>query len=367
MPPAFVALSSSKALNNPGIVIMDPTSGEFLFSKNPSVTKAPASVMKLFSTTDALISLGAEKRFETSIYKTSKRNKFVLIGAADPWLTTNSDDAKKYERAYLPYLLNKALQESPRVRAISLSYKNLYAQDLVMIRNYFKGRVKIYPHQIKSEQELQSQSTTLLATVTSPPLSQIVQFTLLWSDNLLAARLEQLAARSKGLSADSEGIQKSITSMLESMDIPTSGLIFKDGAGLSHDNRVTVSTVAKLLKVIHTDAKYEAIYRGLPVAGESGTLKNRFVKDAPSAVGLIHAKTGWINTSVSLAGFVQTSEKQYIFAIIASGLPSRESVRASARVAIDKLLATIAKPPAGAPLVDTSTTTLPTDSETNNH
>jgi len=128
------------------------------------------------------------------------------------------------------------------------------------------------------------------------------------------------------------------------MEIPTTGLVFKDGAGLSHDNRVNAATIAKLLKVIHSTPELEVIYNGLPVAGESGTLKNRFVKDAPTAVGLIHAKTGWINTSVSLAGFVQTTEKQYIFAIIASGLRSNESNRASARIAIDKLLATIAKP-----------------------
>ena len=86
------------------------------------------------------------------------------------------------------------------------------------------------------------------------------------------------------------------------------------------------------------------IYSGLPTSGETGTLKNRFKKDAPSAIGLVHAKTGWINTTVSLAGFVEAGDQQFVFAVIASGLPSRESYRANARVAIDKLLATIARP-----------------------
>ncbi len=344
MPNAFLSLAKAGALNNPGIVIMDPANGELIYSKNGDVEKAPASVMKLFSTTDAIRTLGSEKRFETTIFATAKSNKIVIIGGQDPWLTTSSFEAKKYQRAFLPYLIDKAIEKNPNVRAISLEYKDLYIQDIFALQRYFKGRVKIYPHKHSSTDELRAMATESLGTIISPTVANIVQFTLLWSDNLLAARLAQMSARAKGFTTDSAGIQQSITSMLTSMDIPTSGLVFRDGAGLSHDNRVNAATIAKLLKVIHTTPELEVIYQGLPVAGESGTLKNRFVKDAPTAVGLIRAKTGWINTSVSLAGFVQTSEKQYIFAIIASGLRSRESYRASARVAIDKLLATIAKP-----------------------
>jgi D-alanyl-D-alanine carboxypeptidase len=344
MPNTFLSLAKAGALNNPGIVIMDPANGELIYSKNGDVEKAPASVMKLFSTTDAIRTLGANKQFDTTIYSTSKSNKVVIIGGQDPWLTTSALEAKKYQRAFLPYLINKAIQKNPHIKAISLEYKDLYVQDIFALQRYFRGRVKIYPHQHSSTDELRAMTTESLGTISSPKVSDIVQFTLLWSDNLLAARLEQMSARAKGFTTDSAGIQQSITSMLASMEIPTTGLVFKDGAGLSHENRVNASTIAKLLKVIHSTPELEVIYNGLPVAGESGTLKNRFVKDAPTAVGLIHAKTGWINTSVSLAGFVQTREKQYIFAIIASGLRSRESNRASARIAIDKLLATIAKP-----------------------
>ena len=54
MPNAFLSLAKAGALNNPGIVIMDPANGELIYSKNGDVEKAPASVMKLFSTTDAI-------------------------------------------------------------------------------------------------------------------------------------------------------------------------------------------------------------------------------------------------------------------------------------------------------------------------
>jgi len=98
------------------------------------------------------------------------------------------------------------------------------------------------------------------------------------------------------------------------------------------------------------------IYDGLPTAGETGTLKSRFVKDAPSAVGLVRAKTGWIDTTVSLAGYVTSGEKQYIFAVIADRITNRESARGAARVTIDKMLSTIARPaPAGSPSASATT------------
>jgi len=80
------------------------------------------------------------------------------------------------------------------------------------------------------------------------------------------------------------------------------------------------------------------------------------VKDAPSAVGLVRAKTGWIDTTVSLAGYVTSGEKQYIFAVIADRITNRESARGAARVTIDKMLSTIARPaPAGSPSASATT------------
>ena len=68
------------------------------------------------------------------------------------------------------------------------------------------------------------------------------------------------------------------------------------------------------------------------------------MNDAPNAVGLVHAKTGWINTTISLAGFVTVGDKEYVFAIIANHIHNLESARQAARVTIDQMLGTIAKP-----------------------
>lgn len=359
VPSNFVALSQAPILNHPGIILLDVKSKELVFDSSPDVTRAPASVLKLVSTTSALKVFGPDKTFTTSISSTEKPNKFVLVGEGDPWLTTSKFEAAKYKRAFLPYLINKALAKSPHLRAISLMYKNIYYQDIQAIQRYYKGRIKIYPHPLAENQLLD----TPIATITSPQLSSIIEFTLLWSDNLLAARMALMAAKEQGFAADSTGLQSSFEKLFSDFEIPASGLVVKDGAGLSHDTRISARTIAELLLKIRNEPSLETIYMGLPVAGISGTLKHRFTKDAPAGVGLVKAKTGWINTTVSLAGFVSVGDSDYVFAVIADHLANRESVRQAAREAIDKMLATIAKPTPGVPVqtptVDSPDTSVP--------
>jgi D-alanyl-D-alanine carboxypeptidase len=354
VPSGFVALSNAAILNHPGIILLDSKNNEIVYESNPDVTRAPASVLKLVSTTSALKTFGPDKTFATSISATEKPNKFVLVGEGDPWLSTSKFEAAKYKRAFLPYLINKALAQSPHIRSISLMYKNIYYQDIQAIQRYYKGRIKIYPHPLPQAQSVEAP----IATITSPTLRSIIEFTLLWSDNLLAARMSLMAAKAEGFSADSAGIQASFEKLFSELGIPAPGLVVKDGAGLSHDTRISARTIAELLLKIRNEPTLESIYVGLPVAGISGTLKNRFTKDAPAGVGLVKAKTGWINTTVSLAGFVSVGDSDYVFAVIADHVANRESVRQGARVAIDKMLATIARPMPGVP-IPTSTPDAP--------
>lgn len=128
------------------------------------------------------------------------------------------------------------------------------------------------------------------------------------------------------------------------MEVDSTGLSVSDGSGLSHDNRVSARTIAQLLWKIRVEPQFQAIYDGLPVAGKSGTLKKRFKKYGKSAKGLIRAKTGWINTSVTMAGYVEVGNNEYVFAVIANHIKPTEKSRDLARRAIDKMLATVAKP-----------------------
>ena len=339
LPQSFLKLASSPALANPGIIVIDPGNEGVLYDQTGDEPRAPASVLKLVSMTTAITELGAEKTFTTGIYKTDKPNTFLLKSTGDPWMTASKYEAKKYHRAFFPGLVSSALATT-KSHNITLINSGVYSKDISALQSFFR---KKYVFHIKPATPNES-TPELIREIVSPPVSEIAQFCLLYSDNLLAERLARTAAKQMGFTADGAGIQSAFLKTLTDLEVPTDGLDVKDGSGLSHEDRITPKTLATLLIRIKTKPELKVIYDGLPVAGESGTLERRFVKDAPTAVGLVKAKTGWINTSVSLAGFVEVGNEQYVFAVIADQVTPRETNRALARKAIDKMLATIAKP-----------------------
>jgi D-alanyl-D-alanine carboxypeptidase len=173
-------------------------------------------------------------------------------------------------------------------------------------------------------------------------LADIAKFTLLNSDNELADRLARAASIKAGNGGDNAGLNKTFNQVLTKLNVPTDNLEVFDGNGLSHKTRVSVETLGVLLERIRTNPTLKTIYDGLPLSGKTGTLQSRFTSDAPSAVGLVKAKTGWINNTVSLAGYAKRGTGYWIFAIIDDVVPNSEYQRGLARIAIDKLVASIA-------------------------
>ena len=344
LPKSFEKYATSAALGNVGILLLDPTTQEPVFEDQPDSLRAPASVLKLLSTTTAVRALGADTTFKTSAYKINSTT-FALVGESDPWLSTSKTSSEKYHRAFSPYLINKILQGNKRLRSITLKTNGVYGKDLQNLQMFYRGRLRIHTAPLSQDEVSALSENQKIAQVTSPTVADIVKFTLLWSDNVLADRLARTAAKKLGYATDATGIQSAFESTLTSLEVPTTGLQIFDGNGLSHDNRVSPRTIATLLVKIKDKPEFQPIIDGLPTAGETGTLKNRFVKDAPTAVGLVKAKTGWINNSVSLAGYVDVGNQKYVFAVIADHVKPYERYRAQAREAIDKMLGTIAAPP----------------------
>ena len=169
----------------------------------------------------------------------------------------------------------------------------------------------------------------------------MVSFAILWSDNALADRLGKAAARKIGNPTTPEGLTKTFVSALDDLGVDSKGLSVEDGSGLSKANRVSAMTIVSLLGRIRNDARYQSIYDGMPIAGLTGTLVNRFVETAPNAIGHVHAKTGWVNRSVTMAGYVEQGETEYAFAILADGITPTFSSRNRARAAMDRLLGVI--------------------------
>lgn len=103
---------------------------------------------------------------------------------------------------------------------------------------------------------------------------------------------------------------------------------FADGSGLSGQDLVTPRATLKLLVHMAKSPHAAVYFDSLPVAGEDGTLANRFLKS--SAAGKIHAKTGTLEQVNALSGYmVLSSGKRLAFSILANSqaMKSAESVK----------------------------------------
>ena len=341
VPKSFQDLANSQALAKPGILIIDPITQTEIFESEADVPRAPASILKLISSVTAIKAYGADKVFKTSINSTSDPERFILLGEYDPWLTTSMSSAKRFQRALSPKLISAIGQTGVDPETVTIEFNGLFTKDIENLRAFYGNKVK-FKRVTKAEVKTLS-GLTPLAEVSSPHLSDIIGFTLLWSDNTLADRLARNASDEMGFTRDSDGMNKAFAETLKSLDVDYAGLSVKDGSGLSHDDRVSARTIAELLWKIRIEPEFQSIYDGLPVAGESGTLKDRFKKSGKSAKGLVKAKTGWINTSVTLAGYVEVGNNEYVFAVIANSVTTTENSRDLARKTIDKMLAMVAK------------------------
>jgi D-alanyl-D-alanine carboxypeptidase/D-alanyl-D-alanine-endopeptidase (penicillin-binding protein 4) len=94
--------------------------------------------------------------------------------------------------------------------------------------------------------------------------------------------------------------------VLSARGLDVSELEIVDASGLSRDNKVPPRIVNDILELVHQGVgDYEIIESGFPVSGSKGSLRTRFATGTKASTrGLVAAKTGWITTGYSLAGFV---------------------------------------------------------------
>jgi PBP4 family serine-type D-alanyl-D-alanine carboxypeptidase len=226
----------------------------------------------------------------------------------------------------------------------TIYYSNFYPEDIALIQKYFKARkIKVNLKRL-SESAAKSESAQEIMSSTSPTLREILDWTLTWSDNVLADRVARSAAYSAGFTRDHDGISKTFHALMNELGINDTGLIVKDGSGLSKENRVTAKQISELLMFLAHNEKYSPLLAGLPIGGETGTLAERFIDTAPNAIGLVRAKTGTLNGTTNLAGFVQSADHEYIFVIIADQHSKSYTVTKRVRATVDRILGKIAKP-----------------------
>ena len=345
----FAKYIENKGLANPSVVVIDGQTGETVFEKNPNSLRKPASLQKLFTGVAAVHHLQMDQTFTTSLWSGSDSKTVVIQGSRDPWTSQYSSTAKKMGRTSLPrleYYALKTLNElnGENVKKPTIYYSQLFAGDVATLKTLFRKKGITAVMKPVSAQEAQERSSALIITSTSPTLEDMLNFALVWSDNVLSERIARLASLAAGNGLTESGVEATFNEVLESFELDASKVVVKDASGLSRKNRVTAKQVAELLIKIREEGKYAPVVNGLPIGGISGTLQKRFVKTAPNAVGLVKAKTGTLNGTANLAGYVESGQHEYAFVVIADKLPRTYSAGERARAIVDRILGKIAAP-----------------------
>src|SRR5699024_10949578 len=150
-------------------------------------------------------------------------------------------------------------------------------------------------------------AATEVATIQSAPLSTVVEHTLDVSDNDASEVLMRHVALARDRPATSDDGSAAILAALNDLGVTVEDVTLADGSGLSRANAIPAGVVADVLATASSPDHPElrAVVTGLPVAGFTGTLTDRW-GDAPGE-GLVRAKTGTLTGASALAGVVETA------------------------------------------------------------
>ena len=358
----FARMAASPALSNPSVSLIDVSTGKVVFESNANSPRKPASLMKLLSASATLRYLDPSKTFATSLALGPTLESVVIDGEYDPWISMNSKEAIKMRRTSFYALASKSLsviaqRSGEPVKKLQVYYNDLYSKDVANFKAYYKKRGVIATIVSVSDSKAKSLATEQIFYSTSPTVKEIMNWFLVWSDNVVSERMARLASRAAGNQFNEQGVAKTFDKVLRDLGIDPSKIIIKDASGLSKQNKLTANILSQLLYKIHSDPLFSQLIDGLPVSGKTGTLSKRYIESAPQAVGLVKAKTGTLSGTVSLAGYVQSGDREYAFTIIADNIKRTNYASEQARKTLDIYLGKIAAPLL-LPVIDTSTATI---------
>ncbi|MGW2209198.1 D-alanyl-D-alanine carboxypeptidase/D-alanyl-D-alanine endopeptidase [Streptomyces sp. NPDC001781] len=384
VPPSGIAGALAPLLAGPALgegraaAVVDVATGSRLYGTHSGQAFTPASTTKIATAVAALSALGPDHRLTTRTALDPDTGELVLVGGGDPTLTAHKSSGGWASLRTLAASTATALRKRG-VEKVTLSYDTtLYsgpsrhpigvndnlaevtaltadegrtddsgsgpvsrvADPAAEAARTFAGfleqaGVKTTP---PGPSKATSRATTL-ASVSSPPLSDVVERMLTNSDNDIAEALLRQTALASGQPGSFAGGAKAVAARLTKLGLPMRGASFRDGSGLDRDDRLTADLLTSLLATAADPARpgLRPVLTGLPVGGFTGTLAQRYADGG--AAGLIRAKTGTLTGVNSLAGTVVTKDGRLLaFAFLASGTTDPQS----AQSALDHAATTLA-------------------------
>ncbi len=241
-------------------------------------------------------------KFENHVKASSKRSDEAYIYGSP--LSKNRTITGTIPKARNRFIVKGAIPNPPIIAGLELEK---------MLR---QNGIRIAKTPESSNEHIDRKQIKILTTSYSPPLDEIINRTNKKSINLLAEHLlNHVGRRNNSVGSTKKGTDE-VVRFWKERKMDTDGLFLIDGSGLSRYNAVTANQFTFLLQYMYKNSKYlKSFYNSLPVAGKSGTLRNRC--KGTTAEGNLRAKSGTLYKVKSYAGYFKNkSGRRIAFAII---------------------------------------------------
>jgi serine-type D-Ala-D-Ala carboxypeptidase/endopeptidase (penicillin-binding protein 4) len=158
----------------------------------------------------------------------------------------------------------------------------------------------------------------VLAKHVSVPVAQDIVVTNKVSQNLHAELLLRLLGKTFGKDGSLAQGTRVVRQFMVDSGVSDADFFFYDGSGMSMDDRITPRAYTQLLSYATRQAWGVPWRATFPVAGVDGTLASRF-RNSPLK-GKLWAKTGTLNETNALSGYLQTAGGRTLaFSILVNG------------------------------------------------
>lgn len=369
-----------------GVIVVDGLTGGVLASNAADVARTPASTAKLVTAVAALTQLPASTTLPTRVVK-GAAGQVVLVGGGDMMLAAGAGDPTAVDgRAGLADL---AAQVAKALRLAGTTTVSLGVDDTLfsgpalsptwatsdiaagyvapvtaLAVDVAKIKAGEYPPRYPdpslaaagqlaarlAEQGITVTGTptrvtapagvTELGVVQSAPIADVVQYFLHTSDNTITEVVARVVAVHMGLPGSFEAASKAVLRAAAELGLDTSGAMLVDASGLGAGSALPPQLLVDLVRLSTdpTHPELREVATGMPIAGLSGTLADRFTTTA--ARGLVRAKTGSLPHVTSLAGTVVDADGRLLdFAIVADQTP--DGGQWAPRATIDAFVTTL--------------------------
>ena len=362
---------------NWGVLIVNPRTGDTIYSKNAGKLFMPASNMKIITSAAALTLLGPDYTYKTTfladgpVRDSLLDGNLLVIGRGDP---TISDNMRGVATTIMDALADSVRAHGIRQVTGSLArvgnafpdsihgygwewddlgeYYAAGVDELIFNEGMAPTSLRPPPDTVRDSlysgpakdpgtgylnafnDALVRKHITVEAGVadsimptplkmdtlfvfTSLPMRNIIPALMKPSQNQIAEILLKTIGLERGGMGTADSARKIVGQQLLAWGVQPDGFAIRDGSGLSRHDLVSPETLVKVLDRIQQDTAFAVFYNAMPIAGVDGTLKDR-MKGTP-AEGNVHAKTGSIAESRALSGYVTSADgERLIFSILSN-------------------------------------------------